>query len=129
MTGAGLFGDAELTRRVGLLCLEQKVRLLTGADCWSLYPEPAVGLRRVVDLGRPARGRRRVLGQARHLGERAVATALAATWDERRVGEIGEPARREARRKGVDVLLAPTVDLHRTPYGGRHSSASPRTRC
>jgi beta-glucosidase len=26
----------------------------------------------------------------------------------------------EARRKGVDVLLAPTVNLHRTPYGGRH---------
>ena len=26
----------------------------------------------------------------------------------------------EARRKGVDVLLAPTVNLHRSPYGGRH---------
>ncbi len=26
----------------------------------------------------------------------------------------------EARRKGVPVLLAPTVDLHRSPLGGRH---------
>jgi beta-glucosidase len=26
----------------------------------------------------------------------------------------------EARRKGVDVLLAPTVNLHRSPFGGRH---------
>src|ERR671932_2959884 len=26
----------------------------------------------------------------------------------------------ECRRKGVDVLLAPTVNLQRTPYGGRH---------
>src|SRR3954465_1850193 len=30
------------------LSLEQKVRLLGGADFWSLYPEPAAGLRRLV---------------------------------------------------------------------------------
>ena len=32
---------AELRTRVNALSLEQKVRLLTGADFWSLYPEPA----------------------------------------------------------------------------------------
>ena len=47
------------------------------------------------------------------------ATALAATWDTGRVEEIGALLAREARRKGVDVLLAPTVNLHRTPYAGR----------
>src|SRR4029453_12422397 len=47
-------------------------------------------------------------------------TALAATWDEPRVERIGRLLAAEARRKGVDVLLAPTVNLHRTPYGGRH---------
>jgi beta-glucosidase len=26
----------------------------------------------------------------------------------------------EARRKGVDILLTPTVNLRRTPLGGRH---------
>jgi beta-glucosidase len=48
------------------------------------------------------------------------ATALAATWDPRRVEAIGRLLAYEARRKGVDVVLAPTVNLHRTPYGGRH---------
>jgi beta-glucosidase len=47
-------------------------------------------------------------------------TALAASWDEGRVERIGRLLAAEARRKGVDVLLAPTVNLHRSPYGGRH---------
>src|SRR5207247_2079418 len=47
-------------------------------------------------------------------------TALAATWDEARVERLGDLLAAECRRKGVDVLLAPTVNLHRTPYGGRH---------
>ena len=37
-----------------------------------------------------------------------------------RPGWKGLLAGGEARRKGVDVLLAPTVNLHRSPYGGRH---------
>ena len=47
-------------------------------------------------------------------------TALAATWDEQRIERLGRLLAAEARRKGVDVLLAPNVNLHRTPYGGRH---------
>ena len=47
-------------------------------------------------------------------------TALAASWDEARVERLGRLLAAEARRKGVDVLLAPTVNLHRSPYGGRH---------
>jgi beta-glucosidase len=47
-------------------------------------------------------------------------TALAATWDEALVAEVGRLLAFEARRKGVDLLLAPTVNLQRTPFGGRH---------
>ena len=36
------------------LTLEQKVRLLTGADFWAVYPEPAAGLRRLVTSDGPA---------------------------------------------------------------------------
>ncbi len=46
-------------------------------------------------------------------------TALAATWDPGHLEAVGALLAREARRKGVDVLLAPTVNLHRTPYAGR----------
>ena len=120
MTCAGLFGDAELTRRVGLLCLEQKVRLLTGADFWALYAEPEAGLRRVVTSDGPAGVRGESWDERDTSANIPSATALAATWDTGRVAAIGELLAREARRKGVDVLLAPNVNLHRTPYGGRH---------
>ena len=109
-----------LRERVAALSLEQKVRLLTGADFWSLYPEPAVGLRRVVVSDGPAGVRGEVWDERDPSANVPSPTALAATWDVALVTAIGRLLAREARRKGVDVLLAPTVNLHRTPYGGRH---------
>ena len=50
-------------------------------------------------------------------------TALAATWDPELARRAGRLLAQEARRKGVHVLLAPTVNLHRSPLGGRHFEA------
>jgi beta-glucosidase len=47
-------------------------------------------------------------------------TALAASFDEGLVERLGALLAAEARRKGVDVLLAPGVNLHRSPLGGRN---------
>ncbi|MEU7858171.1 glycoside hydrolase family 3 C-terminal domain-containing protein [Nonomuraea sp. NPDC049141] len=105
---------------VAALSLEQKVRLLTGADFWSLHPEPAVGLRRLVVSDGPAGVRGEIWDERDTSVNVPSPTALAATWDEARVEAIGRLLAAEARRKGVDVLLAPTVNLHRSPYGGRH---------
>ena len=46
-------------------------------------------------------------------------SALGATWDRTLVYELAVALGVEARSKGVDVLLAPTVNLMRTPLGGR----------
>ena len=46
-------------------------------------------------------------------------TALAATWDEPLLAELTAALGREARAKGVDVLLGPTVNIVRTPLAGR----------
>src|SRR5260370_33050860 len=45
--------------------------------------------------------------------------ALGATWDERLAGELAIAPGREAPAKGVDVLLAPTVNIVRTPLTAR----------
>jgi beta-glucosidase len=112
--------DVDLDKRVGELSLEQKVRLLTGADFWSLHPEPAVGLRRLVVSDGPAGVRGERWDERDTSANVPSPTALAATWDEARIERLGRLLAAECRRKGVDVLLAPTVNLHRTPYGGRH---------
>ncbi|MDP9393998.1 MAG: glycoside hydrolase family 3 C-terminal domain-containing protein [Actinomycetota bacterium] len=112
--------DDALRERLAALTLEQKVRVLTGADFWSLYPEPAAGLRRLVVSDGPAGVRGELWDERSPSANVPSPTALAATWDEERNERLGRLLAGEARRKGVDVLLAPTVNLHRTPYGGRH---------
>ncbi|HUA72589.1 MAG TPA: glycoside hydrolase family 3 C-terminal domain-containing protein [Solirubrobacteraceae bacterium] len=112
--------ETELTARVASLSLEQKVRLLTGADFWSLHAEPAVGLRRLLVSDGPAGVRGERWDERDPSANVPSPTALAATWDEELVEELGGLLASEARRKGVDIVLAPTVNLHRTPYAGRH---------
>ena len=112
--------EAEMMARLGRLGLDQKVRLLTGADIWALHAEPAIGLRRIVTSDGPAGVRGERWDERYPSANVPSPTALAATWDEDRVERIGLLLASEARTKGVDVLLAPTVNLHRTPFGGRH---------
>src|SRR5574342_694907 len=102
------------------LTLAQKVRLLTGADFWALHAEPAIGLRRLVVSDGPAGVRGERWDERDTSANLPSATALAATWDPERVERLGRLLAAECRRKGVDVLLAPTLNLHRTPLGGRH---------
>ena len=112
--------EAEIAGRLAQLTLEQKVRLMTGADIWALHPIPEIGLRRLVTSDGPAGVRGETWDERSPSANVPSPTALAASWDPVRVERMGRLLASEARRKGVDVLLAPTVNLHRTPYGGRH---------
>jgi beta-glucosidase len=111
--------EALLRERLAALNLEQKARLLTGADFWGLYDEPAAGLRRIVTSDGPAGVRGALWDEREPSANVPSPAALAATWDEARIERLGRLLAFEARRKGVDVLLAPTVNLHRNPLGGR----------
>ncbi|MDQ0580773.1 beta-glucosidase H [Streptomyces rishiriensis] len=108
---------------LGRLGLDAKTRLLAGQDLWSLPELPEIGLRSLVMSDGPV-GVRGVRWTA---DDPSVAlpspTALAATWDPELAHRVGVLLAQEARRKGVHVLLAPTVNLHRSPLGGRHFEA------
>ncbi len=114
--------EAAVQAALDLLDLETKVRILSGQDMWSLPAVPEIGLASIVMSDGPVG----VRGTQWTAGDPSVAlpspTALAATWDPqlaRSAWLLGQ----EARRKGVHVVLAPTVNLHRSPLGGRHFEA------
>jgi beta-glucosidase len=120
MSRAALPDDAELTRRIQGLDLESKVRLLTGASLFRLPAEPRIGLAGVAMSDGP-QGVRGTLDDPDETGLLAPApSALAATWDTDLAERLGQLFATEARRKGVDVVLAPVVNLQRTPVAGRH---------
>ncbi|WP_328903788.1 glycoside hydrolase family 3 C-terminal domain-containing protein [Streptomyces sp. NBC_00441] len=112
--------DEETEPLLDKLDAAQKVRLLTGASTWRTYAEPAAGLRALTLSDGPAGVRGETWDERETSLVLPSPTALAASWDERLLTDLGALLASEARRKGVDVLLAPTLNLHRSPLGGRH---------
>ncbi|MFJ2274532.1 glycoside hydrolase family 3 C-terminal domain-containing protein [Streptomyces sp. NPDC087866] len=112
--------DEETEPLLDKLDAAMKVRLLTGASTWRTYAEPAVGLRPLTLSDGPAGVRGETWDERETSLVLPSPTALAASWDERLLTDLGALLASEARRKGVDVLLAPTLNLHRSPLGGRH---------
>jgi beta-glucosidase len=45
---------------------------------------------------------------------------LAATWNVELVEKVGKALGQETRAKGAHILLAPTVNIHRSPIAGRN---------
>jgi beta-glucosidase len=101
------------------LSLDDKVRLLTGADNWRTCPLPAIGLRSMVVSDGPAGVRGTTMDERNPAASLPCPSALGATWDPALVQALAAALGAEARSKGVDVLLAPTINVMRTPLGGR----------
>jgi len=112
-----------LTERLGRLTLEEKVQLLTGRDFWTTWPLEKIGLRRMLFSDGPSGVRGEAWDERQPSLNLPSATALASSWDPQIAYRFGNVCAVEARRKGVDVVLGPTINLHRSPYGGRHFEA------
>jgi beta-glucosidase len=111
---------AMVEERLAALDLETKVRILSGQDFWTLPAVPHIGLRSLVMSDGPIGVRGTGWAPDRPSVALPSPTALAACWDAGLAREAGRLLGQECRDRGVHLLLAPTVNLHRSPLGGRH---------
>ncbi len=110
----------DLALLISQLTVEEKVLLLSGQDAWSTYALAKIGLRKMVFSDGPTGVRGPLWDERDPSLSLPSATCVAATWDRTALHSIGAISASEARRKGVDVVLGPTINLHRSPRGGRH---------
>lgn len=101
------------------MTLEEKLTLLAGQDMWSIAGIPRLGIPtlRMSDGPSGVRGPSFVDGRSVCF---PCGMALASAWDPDLAWRYGAALGDEARRQGVQVLLGPTVNLHRHPLGGRN---------
>ncbi|MFF9778597.1 glycoside hydrolase family 3 C-terminal domain-containing protein [Streptomyces sp. NPDC013978] len=111
--------DTQLTEALAALSAEEKVRLLTGRDFWSTMPIERIGLRSIHMSDGPSGVRGAVCDERDSLNLPSP-TALAATWDRALARRYGAALAAEARRKDIDVVLGPTINLHRSAKAGRN---------
>lgn len=114
-----IHSSVEARRLVAQLSLEEKVGLLSGSDVWRTMPIERLGVPPI----KVSDGPNGVRGDST-TGARAVcipaSIALGASFDVALVTELGRLLGRETRRKGAQVLLAPTINMARHPLGGRN---------
>lgn len=112
--------SADLDAQLASLSVEERTRLTAGADVWRThaFPEAGVPQVKVTDGPNGARGGDFVGGLTALC--LPVGVAMGATWDPVLIEQVGEALGQEVRSKQAHVLLAPTVNLHRSPLAGRN---------
>src|SRR5512138_407752 len=102
------------------MTMEEKISMLAGADLWHSVAIPRLGIPqfKVTDGPNGARGAWGSMGAPSVTTP--VGMALGATWNPELVEKVGNVLADELKAKGAHILLAPTVNIHRTPIAGRN---------
>lgn len=115
--------EERLNNIISLLSIEEKADFLTGVDMWHFKGNERLGIPsiQVTDCGH---------GVTVILNKNGIETGSAtcfptavgqaATWDPDLIREVGAALGRETRATGSAMLLAPMVNIKRTPLNGRN---------
>ncbi len=101
------------------LTLDEKASLTAGASLWFVPPVERLGIPALKVSDGPSGVRGESLTGRRSLSL-PCGMAIGSTWNPALVERMGEVLAAEARSKGVNVLLGPTVCIPRTPAGRPH---------
>ena len=115
--------DPEIEERIGELLdrldLDERATLTAGRDNWRIAAVDRLGIGALKMTDGPTGARGDLTTGARAVCF-PVGSAVGATWDVGLVAEIATVLAEEARSKGAQVLLGPTVNIHRHPLAGRN---------
>ncbi len=113
--------DSRIEDLLAELTLEEKRELIGGASFWYTNGSDRLGIPvvKVTDGPNGSRGDG-PLGTGTATACIPSGACLGATWDVGLVEELGRLLGEESVAKAAHVLLAPTINLHRSPKGGRN---------
>ena len=101
------------------LTLEEKILLLSGFDAWHTNKVERLAIPSI----KMSDGPNGIRGNG-NSGEPSAcfpsAISLGSSWNMSLINRLGIELGEEAKAKDVDVLLGPTINIHRHPLGGRH---------
>jgi beta-glucosidase len=112
----------DIDKLIGQMTIEEKALLTTGATMWSTNPIDRFDIPAVTVTDGPAGARGPITpGIGTQVATLCIpcGSALGATFDVSLLEELGVALGHQTRSKGARVLLAPTVNLHRSPLFGR----------
>lgn len=107
--------EQQIDQMLAKLTLEEKIDLIGGVSSWYTHAEPSIGLAPIRMSDGPAGLRSGIPAIAY-----PAPIALAASWDPSLAERMGASLGRDARARGVDILLGPGVNIARAPMGGRN---------
>lgn len=97
------------------MTLEEKIDMLGGVEGFYIRPNERLGIPKIKMADGP-------LG-VRNYGKATAfpgGIAFAASWNKSLTERYGESVGKEARSKGVHIMLAPGVNIYRAPMCGRN---------
>lgn len=116
----------DLNETVSKMTEREKAKLLIGKDTWTTKNFDDLQIASVRMSDGPHGLRMEKSTKKLGLNESYAATcfptasAMATTWNEDLIKEVGELIAEEAAYKGVNVVLAPAINIKRSPLSGRN---------
>lgn len=101
------------------LTLREKISLMSGFNSWYTNKIDRLGIPSIKMSDGP-NGVRGDSNSGKSSACFPCAISIGSTWDMDLINQLGIALGEEAKVKDVDVLLGPTINIHRHPLGGRH---------
>ncbi|GAA6022460.1 hypothetical protein JCM10207_004401 [Rhodosporidiobolus poonsookiae] len=116
---AHAFARFDVEQKLQTLSTAEKIRLLAGKDLWTTEDVPAAGVPSLRTSDGPNGVRGRHFFAPLPSSCFPCGTGLAASFDTDLIRRVGGALGDECRAKSAHVLLGPTVNIQRSPLGGR----------